>query len=69
MGVPDDEWGERVVAVVVAASEPRSRGAPRAATGGRCQTSGCPGAVVVVERLPVLPSGKADRAAVRRLVS
>jgi O-succinylbenzoic acid--CoA ligase len=64
VGVPDEEWGERVVAVVACDGAParldelRRRVTPR---------SWAPKAVVVVRSLPSLRNGKLDRAAVRQL--
>jgi O-succinylbenzoic acid--CoA ligase len=64
IGVPDDRWGQRVVAVVVGeitVEELRdwcSQSLPRASL---------PRQVVMVDRLPQLPSGKPDRLAIRRL--
>jgi O-succinylbenzoic acid--CoA ligase len=63
VGVPDAEWGERVVAVVVAAgpvpaAELRALVRPRA---------WAPKQVVLVDGLPLLPGGKVDRVAVRRI--
>ena len=68
VGEPDDRLGERVVAVVVAPAsfdldECRSHFA--AAGVARFKT---PERVVVVDELPVLPAGKPDRDAIRRLV-
>ncbi len=71
-GVPDDEWGTRVVAVVVpadatcldAVSADRLRdtleeeGLPR---------RWAPRDVTLVDTVPLLPNGKVDRLAVRRL--
>jgi o-succinylbenzoate---CoA ligase len=57
VGVPDDEWGERVVAVVTASGpvdldELRDLVEPRA---------WAPRRVVAVDELPLLPNGKVDR--------
>jgi O-succinylbenzoic acid--CoA ligase len=71
VGVPDDEWGERVVAVVVGAA-----GAPsleladvRAFCAERVEAAAVPRLVITVESLPMLASGKPDRSAVRSLVA
>jgi len=61
LGVPDDEWGERVVAVVEGSADLTSLRdvvTPRA---------WAPKRVVHVEVLPRLANGKPDRAALRRL--
>jgi o-succinylbenzoate---CoA ligase len=68
VGVPDEEWGERLVAVVVTSvpgpeeglllRELRSLVVPR---------SWAPRQVVRVEQMPLLANGKVDRPAVRRL--
>jgi O-succinylbenzoic acid--CoA ligase len=62
VGVPDAEWGERVVAVVTTDAVPLDRlrdlVEPRA---------WAPRQLVVVPEIPVLPNGKPDRAAMRSL--
>lgn len=61
VGVPDPEWGERTVAVLVGQApleELRDLVTPR---------SWAPQSVVVVDRLPLLANGKIDRQAVRAL--
>ncbi len=61
VGVPDREWGERVVAVLVGSAELgelRDLVVPR---------SWAPRAVVRVAALPLLDNGKVDRAAVKEL--
>ena len=65
VGLPDDEWGERVVAVVAAdnvVSLDHVRGLvqPRA---------WAPRQLVVVEQIPLLPNGKPDRLAVKELAA
>jgi O-succinylbenzoic acid--CoA ligase len=64
VGVPDAEWGHRVVAVLVgdlALDEARDW------VGGRHPRSWAPREVVVVPALPMLANGKVDRMAVREL--
>lgn len=63
VGVPDDEWGERVVAVV-AAGDPITLSALRDLVEPR---SWAPRQVVVVEDLPRLSNGKPDRMAMKKL--
>lgn len=63
VGVPDDEWGERVVAVVAAGSsvtlaELRELVSPR---------SWAPRQVALVEEIPLLSNGKPDRLAAREV--
>jgi O-succinylbenzoic acid--CoA ligase len=63
VGVPDDEWGERVVAVVTASGlveldELRDLVEPR---------SWAPRQLVVVDELPLLPNGKIDRVTLEEL--
>ncbi len=65
LGVPDLEWGERVVAVV-AADAPVTLEELRALVDPR---SWAPKAVVRVAALPRLPHGKPDRVALRRLAA
>jgi o-succinylbenzoate---CoA ligase len=65
VGVPDEEWGERVVAVVTASGNPdlgelRELVTPR---------GWAPREVVVVPAFPVLPSGKVDRVALRAVAA
>jgi O-succinylbenzoic acid--CoA ligase len=64
VGLPDAEWGNRVVAVV----EGRlSLEAARDWVGVTCPRAWAPREVVVVPHLPMLPNGKVDRLAVRAL--
>jgi O-succinylbenzoic acid--CoA ligase len=71
VGAPDREWGERVVAVV----QPRYVGGGpaleqlRAFAADRLEPAALPRQVVVVDTLPLLPSGKPDRSALRTLVA
>jgi O-succinylbenzoic acid--CoA ligase len=68
VGVPDAEWGERVVAVVHATSGidlETVRDAGRDAL----PREWLPRLVLAVESLPMLPSGKPDRAAVRLMAA
>jgi O-succinylbenzoic acid--CoA ligase len=65
VGAPDDEWGERVVAVVatsgpVELTELRDLVEPR---------SWAPRQVVAVDELPLLPNGKVDRVTLRELAA
>ena len=64
VGVPDAEWGQRVVAVVVGDTTLEAVREHVAATLGR---RAAPSRLVVVDDLPRLALGKIDRAAVRRL--
>jgi O-succinylbenzoic acid--CoA ligase len=65
LGVPDAEWGQRVVAFVVPAdpADPPSLDSLRTFGRPALPTAGLPRQVVVVDSIPLLPSGKADRAA------
>jgi O-succinylbenzoic acid--CoA ligase len=70
VGVPDDEWGQRVVAVVVAEDDAvPSTAELRDWVKERATSAGAPRQVVVIDALPLLPSGKPDLQAVRELVS
>ena len=65
VGAPDEEWGERVVAVVVAAGvfpldEVRDLVRPR---------EWAPRQVVLLDQLPMLPNGKPDRGAIKELAA
>ena len=69
VGIPDEEWGTRVVAVVVRGGT----GAPPTADELRDHVaathprSWAPRAVVTVDRLPLLANGKVDRARLEEL--
>ena len=76
VGLPDEQWGSRVVAAVVL--EPvglpgRSKrwddAALREAVRARLDGAHAPKRVVVLEALPLRPSGKVDRRAVARLLA
>jgi O-succinylbenzoic acid--CoA ligase len=84
VGVPDDEWGELVVAVVegVAGAAGVVEGAApsladaslglaqvRGFCAERLEAAAVPRLVVTVDDLPMLASGKPDRSAVRSLVA
>jgi o-succinylbenzoate---CoA ligase len=69
VGLPDAEWGQRVVAVL-SLVEPIKTFAldeARAWVGERHPRSWAPRDLVVVPTLPMLPNGKVDRVAVRVL--
>jgi O-succinylbenzoic acid--CoA ligase len=67
-GVPDRQWGQLVVAVVVArAGRPPSLAQLREFCSARLAPSAAPRALVVVDELPRLVSGKPDRLAVQQL--
>ncbi|MFL6059957.1 MAG: AMP-binding protein [Marmoricola sp.] len=65
VGVPDPEWGERVVAVMAAGS-PISLDHVRTLVTPRAWA---PRQVVVVPEIPLLANGKPDRVAIRRLAA
>ncbi len=67
IGAPDDEWGQRVVAFVVARGEPPAVDALRAHVRATVGKASAPREVVVVPALPMLPNGKVDRVALRSL--
>ena len=79
VGLPDTQWGSVVVAAVVlepAAGQetPGNRGGPdgaalREAVRTRLDGAHAPKRVVVLEALPLRPSGKVDRRAVARLLA
>lgn len=64
VGVPDEEWGERVVAVTVL-SGPLSVDEARALVARELSPVAAPRELRVVPALPLLPNGKVDRAALR----
>jgi O-succinylbenzoic acid--CoA ligase len=69
VGVPDGEWGQRVVAVVVAVGAAPGLEELRDLVGRRHPRVWAPRSVVVVERLPLLGNGKVDRRAVERIAN
>lgn len=62
VGVPDEEWGNRLVAFVVGAI---GLDEARDWVAAACPRSWAPRQVVVVEALPMLANGKVDRVALR----
>ena len=69
LGVPDEEWGRRLVAFVV----PRDAGAPstqelRDWVAAERPRSWAPRQVVEVPEIPLLANGKPDRVALGRLL-
>jgi O-succinylbenzoic acid--CoA ligase len=64
VGAPDEEWGSRVVAVVVGEAPPLE--VLRDWVGQVHPRSWAPREVVEVPDLPLLPNGKVDRAALER---
>jgi O-succinylbenzoic acid--CoA ligase len=69
VGLPDPEWGEVVTAFVVAANpaEPPDLVGLRCVVREAVSVYAAPKRVVVVPEFPLLPSGKPDRAALRRM--
>ena len=68
VGLPDDEWGQRVAALVVPAGDP-SAAALEAAVGERLPGYAVPKTIRFADSIPRTGSGTVDRAAVRRLLS
>jgi o-succinylbenzoate---CoA ligase len=70
VGRPDQEWGERVTAVVVPAdpAAPPDLGLLRDHVRRTLPASAAPRELVLVEELPLLPSGKPDLRALRKPV-
>jgi acyl-CoA synthetase (AMP-forming)/AMP-acid ligase II len=67
IGAADPLAGERVVAFLVAADESRiDRTAIRRWVGSRLATHAVPARILLVDRLPRVPTGKVDKAALRR---
>lgn len=68
-GWPDDEWGERVVAVVVPAhrAEPPTLELLRTHVRSALPRYACPSEVVLVDAIPALPNGKPDLARLRAM--
>ncbi|POM22502.1 2-succinylbenzoate--CoA ligase [Actinomadura rubteroloni] len=66
VGRPDPEWGERVTAVVVPAGPPPSLDELRDWVRADLPAPAAPRALDLVAEIPLLPSGKPDRALLRR---
>jgi O-succinylbenzoic acid--CoA ligase len=68
VGQPDPEWGERVIAVVVPAdpADPPGLDLLRLHVQRRLPRYAAPSRVVLVDAVPLLPSGKHDIAGLRR---
>jgi O-succinylbenzoic acid--CoA ligase len=66
VGVPDDRWGQRVVAVVVGTLD---LDGARDWVAGQHPRAWAPRNLVHVDALPLLGNGKVDRIAVQRLAS
>ena len=71
VGIPDPEWGERVTAIVVPADPASPPGLARIRAHVRDRLGGhaAPRELRLVARIPLLPSGKPDREALRTLES
>jgi o-succinylbenzoate---CoA ligase len=70
VGVPDEQWGQRVVAVLAAGPDVTTPPLPALRDGLRASLPAAwlPRQVVRVSELPMLPTGKTDRRAVADLV-
>jgi len=69
VGVPDETWGERVVAVVATDSATLTSEELRAAVRGRLAGYKVPRAVILLPALPRTPTGKLELARVRDIAS
>jgi o-succinylbenzoate---CoA ligase len=69
IGLPDDDWGQQVTAVVVPAdpARPPELAQLRSHVRGRLGAHAAPRQLRLVTRIPLLPSGKPDREALRAL--
>lgn len=68
VGVPDAEWGSKVVAAVVCDGATPDLAAVRDHVAARLPRAWAPRAVVRLDAMPRLPGGKVDRMAVQRLI-
>ncbi|HEU5033709.1 MAG TPA: AMP-binding protein [Mycobacteriales bacterium] len=66
VGTPDPEWGERVVAYVVAADDALTLPEARSWVAERLGPAAAPGALICLAEIPRLASGKPDRLRLRR---
>ncbi|MGH3206175.1 MAG: AMP-binding protein [Trebonia sp.] len=69
VGVPDDTWGERVVAVVATANQALTSDELRAAVRRRLAGYKVPRAVILLQALPRTPTGKLELARVRAIAA
>jgi len=67
VGVPDETWGERVVAVVAVSDPALTEAELRAAVRGGLAGYKVPRAIVLLPSLPRTPTGKLELTAIRRL--
>jgi len=67
VGVPDDTWGERVVAVVAVSDPALTEADLRAGVRARLAGYKVPRAIVLLPSLPRTPTGKLELAAIRRI--
>ena len=69
VGVPDETWGERVVAVVATGSATLTEGELRSAVRQRLAGYKVPRSVILRPALPRTPTGKLELARIRRIAS
>jgi len=69
VGVPDETWGERVMAVVATASTSLTAGELRDAVRARLAGYKVPRGIVLLPSLPRTPAGKLELAQVRRIAA
>ena len=68
VGIPDEEWGERVVAIAVVAKE-LTLAALRTFGQRQLEVSTLPRQLITVVELPLLPTGTLDRIAAKRIAT
>jgi acyl-CoA synthetase (AMP-forming)/AMP-acid ligase II len=69
VGVPDETWGERLVAVVATANQALTSDELRTAVRRRLAGYKVPGAVILLPALPRTPTGKLELARVRAIAA
>jgi 3-oxocholest-4-en-26-oate---CoA ligase len=67
VGVPDETWGERVVAVVAVSDPAVTEADLRDVVRARLAGYKVPRAIVLLPSLPRTPTGKLELAAIRRI--
>lgn len=67
LGVPDEEWGNRIVAFLVPAAGPPTLDDLRDWVAAERPRSWAPRQLVTLPEIPMLPNGKPDRLALREL--